>query len=78
VGKRASVHFTLFDTLRPLAWEHQRDVYDALMRRPAKSVQSLLADPRYVGGSSGFRVGDSEARGIETDSSDLSLTVVAT
>jgi hypothetical protein len=46
--------FTLPEPLRPVAWQHQRTVYDALMRTAAESVQKLLADPRHLGGAPGM------------------------
>ncbi len=42
--------FTLPAELRTLARSHQRLVYDILFREAAASVQTLAADPRWIGG----------------------------
>ena len=43
------VTFTLPQSLRALAFAHQRVVYGVLMRSAAAALQRLAADPRYVG-----------------------------
>jgi hypothetical protein len=43
------VTFTLPQSLRTLAFAHQRVVYGVLMRSAAAALQRLAADPRYVG-----------------------------
>jgi hypothetical protein len=46
--------FTLPALLRDTAWQHQRIVYDALMRAAAEATQKLLLDPRYLGAVPGM------------------------
>jgi len=46
--------FTPPEPLRSVAWQHQRIVYDALMRSAAESTQKLLADPRHLGAAPGM------------------------
>ena len=43
------VTFTLPQSLRALAFAHQRVAYGVLMRSAAAALQRLAADPRYVG-----------------------------
>ena len=47
------VTVTLPAALRPLAFGHQAVVYGALMRCAAAALQTLAADPRFVGASLG-------------------------
>jgi hypothetical protein len=44
------VTFTLPDELRLIAYRHQQAVYNLLFRTAAEALQSLAADPRFVGG----------------------------
>jgi hypothetical protein len=46
--------FTLPNELRGVARAHQRVVYAAVLREAAATVQTLTADPRWVGGDPGI------------------------
>lgn len=46
--------FTLPQALRRLAWGHQRIVYDLLFQASQQALQTLAADPKYVGGTLGL------------------------
>jgi hypothetical protein len=48
------VTFTLPEGLRTLARTNQRQVYDLLFQTSAAALQTLAADPRFVGGQLGF------------------------
>lgn len=48
------VTFTLPDELRPVAYRHQQVIYNLLFRTAAEALQSLAADPRFVGGQIGY------------------------
>lgn len=47
------VTFTLPDEVRPVAYCHQQVVYNLLFRAAAEALQTLAADPRFVGGQMG-------------------------
>lgn len=47
------VTFTLPEELRAVAYCHQQVVYNLLFRTAAEALQSLAADPRFVGGQIG-------------------------
>ena len=46
--------FTLPRGLRALARRHQKVVYDLLFRASQQALQTLAADPRYLGGTLGL------------------------
>lgn len=46
--------FTLPSELRPLARAHQNCIYDILLRESAATVQTLAADPAWVGATPGI------------------------
>ena len=48
------VTFTLPAQLRTLARRHQRAVYNLLFRSAASALQTLAADPRFIGGQIGM------------------------
>ncbi|MCP4542711.1 MAG: IS91 family transposase [Chloroflexi bacterium] len=48
------VTFTLPDELRDVARSNQKLIYDALFRMSAQAMQTLGADPRFVGGQMGM------------------------
>jgi DNA-directed RNA polymerase subunit M/transcription elongation factor TFIIS len=48
------VTFTLPDELRDVARSNQKLVYDVLFRTSAQAMQTLGADPRFVGGQMGM------------------------
>lgn len=48
------VTFTLPDELRDVARRNQKLVYDVLFRMSAQAMQTLSADPRFVGGQMGM------------------------
>ena len=52
--EHALLTFTLPSELRPVAHRHQRAVYAALLREAAAAVQTLGADPQWVGGTVGI------------------------
>ena len=48
------VTFTLPSELRPLAYRHQKAIYNLLFRAAAEALQTLAGDPRFVGGQIGM------------------------
>lgn len=48
------VTFTLPAQLRPVARQHQRQIYAVLFRSSATALQQLAADPRFLGGQIGM------------------------
>ena len=48
------ITFTLPESLRPLARSHQKEIYNALLRCAAQSIQKLAKDPKYIGAQPGM------------------------
>jgi len=48
------VTFTLPESLRSLAWNHQRKIYDILFKSSSKALRELAANPRHLGGEIGM------------------------
>jgi hypothetical protein len=48
------ITFTLPESLRPLARSQQREIYNALLRCAAQSVQKVAKDPKYIGAQPGM------------------------
>lgn len=48
------VTFTVPEELRSVAYRHQQVVYNLLFRAAAEALQTLAADPRFVGGQIGI------------------------
>lgn len=48
------VTFALPWELRPLAYRHQKAIYNLLFRAAAEALQALAGDPRFAGGQIGM------------------------